>query len=168
VDVHVSAGHLIGTDGRPDSIRVEKFLGFLTDLFEILGADYGKAHDTADSIALDGSADRMSYIPGMLSSKPRVMPGRRTLWPLQSVYWANFFSSRWRAAIERVTAAVTVPQLQIRQLPSGGVVVLTAASPLDPSERENREALWEIWKSTGLGPLPNRVLLWKLRRQWSK
>ena len=168
VDVRLHARTLMGSGGGADSVMMERFLGFLIDLFEILGADFGKAHDTTDSIALDGSADKMSFIPGLLSSKPRVMPGRRTMWPLQSVYWANFFSKRWSGTVERVIAAVTTPGLHTRALPSGGILVLTAASPLAPSEKANREALWAVWKSAGLGPLPNRAQIWKLTRQWSK
>jgi len=144
------------------------FVEFLTAVFESADADHGYAHDTTDAIALDASADSLSFLPGMLASTPRVRPGEEVLWPLQSVYWANFFSGRWRRTIEEVADRVSADGPEIRNLTSGGLLVFTAPSPLDPTNKSSRDVLWKVWEAAELGPIPNRFLVWKLRRQYRK
>ncbi len=145
--------------------HIESVLEFLVALFETVGADHGHAHDITDAIALDGSAAPLSFLPGMLASAPRVHPGEEVAWPLQSVYWANFFSERWKALIDGIVEKAKIGGLRRRDLRNGGLLLLTAESPQDPEEPGNRKRLWALWKAAGLGSPPNRFLLWKLRRQ---
>ena len=106
-------------------------------LFETVGADHEHAHDITDAIALDGSADPLSFLPGMLASAPRVHPGEEVAWPLQSVYWANFFSERWKALIDGIVEKAKIGGLRRRDLRNGGLLLLTAESPQDPEEPES-------------------------------
>ena len=115
---------------------------------------------------LDGSADPLSFLPGMLASAPRVHPGEEVSWPLQSVYWANFFSKRWKTLIDGSVEKTKIGGLRRRDLRGGGLLLLTAESPQDPEKPDNRKRLWALWKAAELGPLPSRFLLWKLRRQY--
>ena len=166
ISTYMSSTVFQDVDGVESLEKTEKIISFLVSLFAALDADVAHAHELADSIALDGSGDKFSFIPGALGGKLRMTPGAKVVWPLQSVYWANLFSARWRDTIEQTLSSVSAPGLEIRSLAAGRVLVLTASSPLGPTDAARRNTLWSVWSAVGLGARPNRFLLWKLGHQW--
>jgi hypothetical protein len=108
--------------------RTEDFLQLSITIYGLLHPAYGRIHLSRDAIEMATVQD------------PRY---GRTIVPvdlkkgLPGIYWANFFGPEYVELIKR-RKLLCAPCEDIRELSDGGVLVLTASSPLDPSSEVNR------------------------------
>ncbi len=106
----------------------EKFLQLSIALYDLLHPVYGSIHQIRDSIEMATVQDPRYGTTVVPVDLRKGLPG---------VYWANFFGLGYVEQIgkQRLLAA---PCYSISELSDGGILILTAPSPLAPSLQVNR------------------------------
>lgn len=110
------------------SVRTEDFLQMSIAIYAVLCPAYGNIHQTRDALQMATVQDPKYGETILPTDLRKGLPG---------IYWANFFGLEYVEKIGR-QRLLSAPCEDIRELPDGGVLILTTPSPLNPSLEVNR------------------------------
>lgn len=167
--IHASIDNNYFTEGKADQYRrVKTYLQFSEALYEISSPLFGSAHNSLDARAMSISLSRRGLyrLMGLFRSQERGFVEQPHIdCPIYGIYWANFLGSRCVAyyGCDRLANALGVVYSQ--KLKDGGMLLLTASSPLTPdnaTDRTNQLALWDFF---GLKPKLNLKVVAKYKSQ---
>ena len=113
---------------RPE--HVQQFLRLGEAIYDLVNPIYGHVHDTRDSINLSTINDPKYGRTMLPVNLDKGLPGP---------YWANYLGPGYVAKLGK-TKLLSAPCYQVRELADGGVLLLIAASPLNPATEANRSA----------------------------
>lgn len=109
--------------------RTTSFLQMSIAIYDLLHPTYGCIHQTQDAIEMATVQDPKYGKTVMPVDLRKGLPG---------VYWANFFGPEYVKAIGK-HKLLSAPNVDVKELLDGGVMILLGHSPLDPSLKLNRE-----------------------------
>lgn len=109
-------------------VRTEDFLQLSIAMYALLCPVYGNIHQTHDALQMATIQDPKYGETILPTDLRKGLPG---------IYWANFFGVEYVEKIGR-QRLLSAPCEDIRELPDGGVLILTTPSPLQPSLEANR------------------------------
>ena len=124
VDYYVDEGFF----RRPE--QVQQFLELSEAIYDLINPVFGSAHETRDSINLSTIHDPRYGRTMLPVNLDKGLPGP---------YWANYLGPGYVAKLGK-TKLLSAPCYQVRELADGGVLLLIAASPLNPATEANRSA----------------------------